>query len=309
MPQEWEDDDFEAWLAGHARTFDEQVRASVDVDAALQALKRRAGDQTQSDIDTRVLVAAATGTPPEGEPRWSQLRWQQDPAARPEPMSAELTRRWSLVVEHAIRTAQVDAAAGEVDWEDFAFTNAYAALIEGLTEAQYDQLERVAAVIQSFGVRYCRAQIGRQDGNFYDADVVARRGFLAVIRQLPALTAGKAGERSLLRLVYTVYRGETGDALVNLYQRNGRRRRTGEPTAARDDLNSVLNAKMAALLNMLPILQREVVVLRVVLGLSAEEVGHALNRSPGWVRVTQHRALSKLRKLLAKNPERAWTRE
>ena len=45
--------------------------------------------------------------------------------------------------------------------------------------------------------------------------------------------------------------------------------------------------------------QREIVVLRVVVGLSAEETAEAVGSTPGAVRVAQHRALARLRKALA----------
>jgi RNA polymerase sigma-70 factor (ECF subfamily) len=50
-----------------------------------------------------------------------------------------------------------------------------------------------------------------------------------------------------------------------------------------------------ALLAKLPVNQRELLVLRVLTGLSAEETGHALGMSAGAVRVAQHRALARLR--------------
>ena len=50
-----------------------------------------------------------------------------------------------------------------------------------------------------------------------------------------------------------------------------------------------------ALLERLPHNLRELLVLRVAVGLSAEETGRALGMTPGAVRVAQHRALTKLR--------------
>ncbi|HVB26390.1 MAG TPA: sigma-70 family RNA polymerase sigma factor, partial [Mycobacteriales bacterium] len=52
-----------------------------------------------------------------------------------------------------------------------------------------------------------------------------------------------------------------------------------------------------ALLEQLPQPARDILVLRVVAGLSAEETGVALGLSAGAVRVAQHRALSRLRLL------------
>jgi RNA polymerase sigma-70 factor (ECF subfamily) len=56
---------------------------------------------------------------------------------------------------------------------------------------------------------------------------------------------------------------------------------------------------MASLLRVLPVRQREILVLRVVVGLSAEETAEAVGSTPGAVRVTQHRALARLRRALA----------
>ena len=49
------------------------------------------------------------------------------------------------------------------------------------------------------------------------------------------------------------------------------------------------------LLQTLPDQQREILLLRVAVGLSAEETGRALGLTPGAVRVAQHRALRRLR--------------
>lgn len=53
------------------------------------------------------------------------------------------------------------------------------------------------------------------------------------------------------------------------------------------------------LLERLSTQQREIVTLRVAVGLSTEETASALRMTPGAVRVAQHRALNKLRQLMA----------
>lgn len=45
--------------------------------------------------------------------------------------------------------------------------------------------------------------------------------------------------------------------------------------------------------------QREIITLRVAVGMSAEETAAALDMTPGAVRVAQHRALARLRKLMS----------
>lgn len=54
-----------------------------------------------------------------------------------------------------------------------------------------------------------------------------------------------------------------------------------------------------ALLNRLPPNLRELLILRVAVGLSAEETGRVLGMTAGAVRVAQHRALNRLRSLAA----------
>jgi RNA polymerase sigma-70 factor (ECF subfamily) len=53
------------------------------------------------------------------------------------------------------------------------------------------------------------------------------------------------------------------------------------------------------LLARLPAQQRDLLVLRVISGLSAEETGTALGMSAGAVRVAQHRAIARLRTIAA----------
>ncbi len=53
--------------------------------------------------------------------------------------------------------------------------------------------------------------------------------------------------------------------------------------------------RMNELLEVLPDKQREILILRVVVGLSAEETATAVGSSAGAVRVAQHRALARLK--------------
>ena len=53
--------------------------------------------------------------------------------------------------------------------------------------------------------------------------------------------------------------------------------------------------RMNKLLATLPEKQREILVLRVVVGMSAEETAEAVGSTPGAVRVAQHRALARLK--------------
>ena len=53
--------------------------------------------------------------------------------------------------------------------------------------------------------------------------------------------------------------------------------------------------RMNKLLATLPEKQREILILRVVVGMSAEETAEAVGSTAGAVRVAQHRALARLK--------------
>lgn len=76
-------------------------------------------------------------------------------------------------------------------------------------------------------------------------------------------------------------------------------RRPGPEEAAvtRADLEGVY-----AMLADLPEAQREILVLRVAVGLSADETAAAMGMTAGAVRVAQHRALSTMRRRMADQP-------
>ena len=64
-------------------------------------------------------------------------------------------------------------------------------------------------------------------------------------------------------------------------------------------INSDSAARMTRLLSVLPEKQREILTLRIVVGLSAEETAEAVGSTPGAVRVAQHRALARLKSEIA----------
>ena len=70
-------------------------------------------------------------------------------------------------------------------------------------------------------------------------------------------------------------------------------------------LTAERSAALGALLAHLTPRQREVLVLRVAVGLSAEEAAQAIGSTAGAIRVTQHRAVTRLRRLLQQDPASA----
>jgi RNA polymerase sigma-70 factor (ECF subfamily) len=162
-------------------------------------------------------------------------------------------------------------------------------------------MDRLLSQVRPLVVRYCRARVGRQERSFASADDVAQEVCLAVLTALPSY---RDQGRPFLAFVYGIAAHKVADA-----HRAAARNRS-EPVADVPDepdeqagpeqraMRGELSGEMAELLKVLPPKQREIVVLRVVVGLSAEETADAVGSTPGAVRVAQHRALTRLRAAL-----------
>ncbi|HEY8217494.1 MAG TPA: sigma-70 family RNA polymerase sigma factor [Acidimicrobiia bacterium] len=78
----------------------------------------------------------------------------------------------------------------------------------------------------------------------------------------------------------------------------------GSDDPAREAVEALETADALELVRQLPKGQAEVLLLRVVAGLSTEETARALGRRPGAVRVAQHRAIRRLARMLERpDPE------
>jgi RNA polymerase sigma-70 factor, ECF subfamily len=175
-------------------------------------------------------------------------------------------------------------------------------LLESLVAAAVagDRLarERLLAEIQPLVLRYCRGRLGRQETVIGSADDVAQEVCLAVVSALPHYTIKGLSFRAF---VYGIAAHKVTDA----FRAIGRNR--SEPMAELPDTQLVLDGpeqrvlaaelveRLGGLLHCLTPRQRDVLVLRVAVGLSAEETAKAVGSTPGAVRVTQHRALNRLR--------------
>lgn len=161
--------------------------------------------------------------------------------------------------------------------------------------------DRLLAEIHPFVLRYCRGRLGRQETVTASADDVAQEVCLAVINALPAYTVKGLSFRAF---VYGIAAHKVTDA----FRAIGRTRT--EPVADLPDspagedgpenrlLAVELGGRLSRLLDALTPRQRDVLVLRIMVGLSAEETASVVGSTPGAVRVTQHRALNRLRAIL-----------
>jgi RNA polymerase sigma-70 factor (ECF subfamily) len=165
-----------------------------------------------------------------------------------------------------------------------------------------DALREVLETIRPIVVRYCRARVGTWERSGLSADDVAQEVCLAAVMALPRY---HDRGRPFLAFVYGIAAHKVADA----YRAVGRdlsyaaesvpeRRSTDAgPEQAALDADSV--TRMSELLEILPDKQREILILRVVVGLSAEETAAAVGSTAGAVRVAQHRALARLKSAIA----------
>ncbi len=164
---------------------------------------------------------------------------------------------------------------------------------------------RLLAEIHPFVLRYCRGRLGRQETVTGSADDVAQEVCLAVVTALPNYTVKGLSFRAF---VYGIAAHKVTDA----FRAIGRNR--SDPVADLPDspvaddgpehrlIACELSERLGLLLHQLTPRQREVLVMRIAVGLSAEETAMAVRSTPGAVRVTQHRALNRLRDLLGRGP-------
>lgn len=151
-------------------------------------------------------------------------------------------------------------------------------------------------------VRYCRARLARVSGYVHYSDDVAQEVCIALLAALPRY---EDMGRPFASFVFGIAAHKVADAL--------RGSTRDVPTDAVPDhpddgpgpeeaaVRTIEAERARALLSELPEQQRRLLVMRVIAGLSADETGHVLGMSAGAVRVAQHRALARLRKVAVAN--------
>lgn len=162
-------------------------------------------------------------------------------------------------------------------------------------------VDRLLRHVREMTHRYCQARLGSTPGSAHTVDDAVQEVCLSV---LDSIEDYRLEEGSFEAFVYTLASRRVADQLRTLY-------RVPVPVADIPDEVEIdptpeeaamasEDARMARdLLSLLPDTQRELLILRVVVGLSSEEVADVLDMTPGAVRVAQHRALSKLRAVVS----------
>ena len=153
------------------------------------------------------------------------------------------------------------------------------------------------AALRPTVVRYCAAKLDRND-----VEDVVQDALMRLVNAIDVYRPVAPIEAYAMRI--------TSNAIANHYRcvRRGARvvplaKVPEQSCPASDSEQRVLRAELASVLaaqvRTLPGRQKDIVLLRVVHGLSAEETAHLLDTTPGAVRVAQHRAVRRLRKTVA----------
>jgi RNA polymerase sigma-70 factor (ECF subfamily) len=151
--------------------------------------------------------------------------------------------------------------------------------------------------IRPMVLRYCRARLGRISGHHHAADDVAQEVCIALVSALPRY---RDMGRPFASFVYGIASHKVADAMrsaasLAIPTEDLPDEADDRPGPEETAVAYLEAERVRALLRRLPRQQRELLVLRVLAGLSAQETGNALGMSAGAVRVAQHRALARLR--------------
>ncbi len=159
-------------------------------------------------------------------------------------------------------------------------------------------VDELIGYLRPIMVRYCRSKLGRVRP-ISSPDDVAQEVCLAVYRALPTY-------RHLGRPFLSFVFGVAAHKVADVHRAAARDR--SMPTAETPDTLSVaenpeqvalrreLSERTGGLLRTLLPRQREILIMRVVLGMSAQETAEAVGTTADAVRVAQHRALNRLRR-------------
>ena len=178
-------------------------------------------------------------------------------------------------------------------------------LAAAATQGDQSATEELLVRIRPMVLRYCRGRLGRLPGADYAADDAAQEACIAVLTALPRYRdEGRPFEAFVFGIAARKVADVQRAAIRAAVPTESLPETLDESAGPEDAALAAAEAQRARdLLDKLPDHLRELMVLRVAVGLSAEETGRALNMTPGAVRVAQHRALNRLRTLAAEEAD------
>jgi RNA polymerase sigma-70 factor, ECF subfamily len=151
--------------------------------------------------------------------------------------------------------------------------------------------------VRLIGHRYSRARLALYPGGVHLADDVAQDICVAVLAALPRYRDRGHPFEAFVHRIASRKVADAQRALLRGPTPTDELPEQADDSPSPED-RAVLVSEVesaAAFLRTLPTTLREVMLLRVATGLSAEETGRALGMSAGAVRVAQHRALTRMR--------------
>ncbi|MCG8919437.1 sigma-70 family RNA polymerase sigma factor [Actinokineospora sp. PR83] len=264
------------------------ITPRLDVDAALRDVQAAAAARLTTLSTARARVAATT------------------PPTVPGPQGHDAGARGcvAVAVREQQKTALPQPTSGpsRVDVEFARLTST--TFDELVTLSRRGDKEALSALFAWLGppiTRYCRAHIGRSGSAFTAADDLAQETMIAVLRALPSF---RGGRQEFLPFVF----GIAAHKLAEHQRHRGNDRADSvaavpdvvddEPGPEQTVLRREMRNRMDRLLAILTPRQREIIVLRVVVGFSAAETANVIGLSAAAVRICQHRAMNRLRKAL-----------
>lgn len=181
-------------------------------------------------------------------------------------------------------------------------TETHRILRQWLTRAVSGEAHAVGLVVGSVHphvVDYCAARMDRHTRAHTPVEDVAQEVCLALTRALPRF---RDRDGSLLRFTMGIAAHKVADAR-RAAGRRGPAPVRAVPVPGPDEavLDDEMRSSVRDFVDRLPEGQRCVLHMRIVQGLSAERTAELLGTSAGAVRVTQHRALHRIRLQLAES--------
>jgi RNA polymerase sigma-70 factor, ECF subfamily len=166
-------------------------------------------------------------------------------------------------------------------------------------------LERLIGAVRPLVLKYCRSRLATYAGGLDIADDVAQETCVAIMRVLPSYR--RLGAAPFTAFVYAIAAHKVADAQRS-YSRSAvpveevPDQVEPSPTPEERVIAAVDRRLATQLLDRLPVRMREVLVLKAS-GMSAEVIGQQLDMTANAVRVTQHRASGKLRRLITQSDQ------
>lgn len=177
-------------------------------------------------------------------------------------------------------------------------------LVAGARAGDPQAINTLISAVRPAVYNYCRYRLANYPGGIEASEDAAQETCVAILKVLPDYVQQGAPFRSF---VYAIAANKVADA-QRRYSRSAvlvdEFPEQTEPSPTPEELVIAEADVQAAhqLLRRLPDRMREVLMLRAG-GASAEKIGTQLGLSANTVRVTQHRAVAKLRSLIASSPQ------